>query len=145
MNLYVTKYNTVWILSILIMSNKNYKVFSFSWKVKKSKIWLFDSATKIWNNMLMLYVCRCFHLHIYYQLAHHIFLSTDSFYLCLTKIKYLIKYPKLDTVVKSLNYNIFLIQILMEFASQCLFSLKLNIFRHTCTLHFVGLSLELNS
>ena len=46
-NLYVTKYNTLQILSILVTSNKNYKVLSFSWKVKKSEIRLLDSLTTL--------------------------------------------------------------------------------------------------
>ena len=50
MNLYVTKYNTVRISSIMIKSSKNYKVFSFSWKVKKSEIRQFDSSTTICNS-----------------------------------------------------------------------------------------------
>ena len=46
----------------------------------------------VWNNVLLLFNCKCVHLHKNWQLIHisRIFVSTGDFYLCLKKLKYLI-------------------------------------------------------
>ena len=83
-NLYVTKYNTVRISSILVKCSKNYKVFSFSWKVKKSEIRLFDSSTTISSSLKPLKSQEKLHLiMLSVYVVCWIFLQTFQTYFCI--------------------------------------------------------------